>query len=391
MREDLLFQDITSFILDPQNQPRFDFANGALYRSYGWLRDPANTPTFVRRLARLLRPVWHRRHELRFLDVGCGFGFAVMALAAYGARAARGVETAPECFKTCQEIQAAFPDVPAQFLTGRAEALPVEDSSVDVVLLIEAISHFVKPWEFLAEAWRVLAPGGVLIIADDNNKVNLWQQRELEDVWERFENGPPTENVHGHRVLKPYVERRREILAAHFPQGTSEDLVRLSQGTSGLWGDALLEAGRRYFAHGEIPQRLYHRGVCPVEPFSGVFIENLLDPREIGARLRQWGAVVEVRPYFGGESHGGTVWLLDALIHKTVPTTLGLRLAAGFRVYAKKPANFSPKPAARPHRPHPSADPHATPGARQAGPAASAPTGQSTERGLLRGTGARTS
>jgi hypothetical protein len=152
-----------------------------------------------------------------------------------------------------------------------------------------------------------------------------------------------------------------------------------------LWGDALIEAGRRYFAHGEIPRQIYHRGVCPVEPSSGVFIENLLDPREIGAHLRQWGAVVDVRPYFGGESHGGTVWLLDALIHKTLPTTLGLRLAAGFRVYARKPANFLAKPAAQSHRPARPADPQATFEVEQLGSAGAVPTGRSTKRGLLPG------
>jgi len=352
MSEDTLFQEITRVVLDPQNQSRFDFANGSLYRSYSRLHNPANAAAFVRRLTRLLQPVWHKRQELRFLDVGCGFGFAVIALAVHGARAARGVEVVPECLKTCREIQAAFPDLPTQFLAGRAEALPAEDNSIDVVLSIEAISHFVEPWEFLAEAWRVLAPGGLLVIADDNNKVNLWQRRELEDVWERFENGPPTTNVHGHRVLKPYVERRRTILATHFPQATSADLTCLSRQTSGLWGDALIEAGQRYFAQGEIPQRVYRRGTCPVEPFSGAFMENLLDPRDIGAHLRHWGATVDVRPYFGGESRGGVVWLLNALAGRTLPTALSLRLAGGFRVYASKPASFLPMPTTPHHQSH---------------------------------------
>ncbi len=338
------FYEITRVVLDPQNQARFDFANGSLYRSYGQLRNPANIDVFIGRLQRLLHPVWDRRQELRFLDVGCGFGFAVVALAAHGARAVQGVEIVPECLRTCWEIQAAFPDLPLQFLKGRAEALPVEDRSVDVVLSVEAISHFVEPWQFLTEAWRALAPGGMLIIADDNNKVNLWQRRELEEVWERFECGPPTANVHGHRVLKPYVERRHQILAAHFPQATSEDLALLSHRTSGLWGDALIEAGRRYFAQGEIPQRIYCRGTCPVEPFSGAFMENLLDPRDIGAHLRQWKATVNVRPYFGGETCGGMVWLLNALVRKMLPTALSLRLSGGFRVYARKSESFSTMP-----------------------------------------------
>src|SRR5262245_29000178 len=324
--ESTKFHEIARFILDAQQRARFDFDSGSLYRFHGQLCDPTEAKRFVSRLSRLLHPVWSRRHELHVLDVGCGFGLTEVALAVQGVRLAQGIEVVPECLKTCWEIQAAFPELPVQYLAGRAAALPLSGQSVDVVVSIEAISHFIDPWQFLAEAWRVLAPGGMLIIADDNNKANPRQRQELEEVWERFENGPPTENIHGHRVRKPYVEQRRELLAMHFPQLSEQELTQLSRHTSGLWGEALLAAGRQYCASQVLPHRVYRRGVCPVEPLSGALMENLLDPTEIGARLQGWGAAVDVRPYFGGESRGGWARMLDSVLRHTLPVARSLRL-----------------------------------------------------------------
>ena len=65
-------------------------------------------------------------------------------------------------------------------------------------------------------------------------------------------------------------------------------------------------------------------------------MENLLDPNEMSAKLRQWGATVAAQPYFGGESRGGWVRLLDTVLRNTLPAAWSLRMAAGFRVYAKK-------------------------------------------------------
>lgn len=333
------FARICRTVVDPANRERFDRADGWLYRAAGHLRDPREADGYVARLRRLLRPVWRRRRQLRFVDVGCGFGLTVVALALLGARRAEGIEASPECLRTCREIAQSFPDVPLEFHEARAEALPLEDRSVDVVCAVEAVSHFIEPWRFLDEAWRVLAPGGLIVIADDNNVANPAQRRALEEVWERFENGPPTDDIHGHRVREPYVVRRREILGRHFPSATEVELEQLSLGTSGLWGERLLEAGRRYFETREMCTAFYRRGTCAVEPTAGAFIENPVDPLEIGRRLRDKGARVDVRPYFGGETRGGIVRAADTLLRTVLPRGQALRFAAGFRVYARKPAS----------------------------------------------------
>lgn len=50
-------------------------------------------------------------------------------------------------------------------LVGDARVLPVADSSVDVILCTQVIEHIPEPVPVLQEIWRVLRPGGTLILS----------------------------------------------------------------------------------------------------------------------------------------------------------------------------------------------------------------------------------
>ena len=100
----------------------------------------------------------------RVLVVGCGPKPAtVVKLLAMGYEA-HGVEPVPGLAKAA----ATFIDDPKRISIGQAESLPAANESQQVVLLESVLEHVDSPTQALAEAYRVLEPGGVLYIYTTN-------------------------------------------------------------------------------------------------------------------------------------------------------------------------------------------------------------------------------
>lgn len=97
------------------------------------------------------------------VDVGCGDGFHLPFFAAT-ARSVLGVEPHPPLVERARRRTAGLPGV--QVLAGGAQRLPLPDASVDLVHARTA--YFFGPGcePGLAEAERVLRPGGTLVIVD---------------------------------------------------------------------------------------------------------------------------------------------------------------------------------------------------------------------------------
>jgi MPBQ/MSBQ methyltransferase len=82
--------------------------------------------------------------------------------------------------------------VSAQFQVDDALALSFQDASFDVVWSIEAGPHMPDKAQFARELLRVLKPGGILVVADWNQRddrqlpLNFWEKpvmRQLLDQW----------------------------------------------------------------------------------------------------------------------------------------------------------------------------------------------------------------
>jgi ubiquinone/menaquinone biosynthesis C-methylase UbiE len=99
------------------------------------------------------------------VDVGCGSGALVRALAGRGARVT-GVEISEEQLAPALAFDDGGPS--ARYVVGRAQRLPLEDGSVDAAVFMRTLHH-VPPAELfdaLREARRVLRPGGLLYVAE---------------------------------------------------------------------------------------------------------------------------------------------------------------------------------------------------------------------------------
>jgi SAM-dependent methyltransferase len=101
----------------------------------------------------------------RVLDLACGPGIVSAALAA-AAREVVAFDLTPEMLRKARERCAAEGLANVTFREGSATELPFADESFDAVVSRLAIHHFAEPEKVLAEAFRVLAPGGTLVIGD---------------------------------------------------------------------------------------------------------------------------------------------------------------------------------------------------------------------------------
>lgn len=124
------------------------------------------------------------------LDVGCGIGGSSRILARDYDFAVTGITISPQQVKRAQELTP--PGLSAQFQVDDAMALSFPDASFDVVWSVEAGPHMPDKAVFARELLRVLKPGGVLVVADWNQRddrripLNFWEKpvmRQLLDQW----------------------------------------------------------------------------------------------------------------------------------------------------------------------------------------------------------------
>lgn len=111
----------------------------------------------------------------RVLDLGAGTGKLTRLIAARGI----DVTAVDPSAGMLEQLQAVLPDVPA--LQGSAEEIPLEDNSVDAVVMAQAW-HWVDVPRASAEVARVLTPGGRLGLVWNHRDGRVDWVRELGEI-----------------------------------------------------------------------------------------------------------------------------------------------------------------------------------------------------------------
>ena len=103
----------------------------------------------------------------RLLDVGCGFGGTIQQInAGHSGMHLTGLNIDPRQLAAAEAETKAANGNHIAWVEADACQLPFEDNSFDRVLAVECIFHFPSRERFLAEAARVLKPGGCLAVSD---------------------------------------------------------------------------------------------------------------------------------------------------------------------------------------------------------------------------------
>jgi ubiquinone/menaquinone biosynthesis C-methylase UbiE len=167
----------------------------------------------------------------RVLDVGCGTGRLAQPLAERALARVWGVDASPEMLA---EARAKVPDS-VGLREGRAERLPFRDGWFERAVMWLVV-HLVDREQALAEASRVLAPGGALAIVtfDPGHFDSFWLNEFFPSIAALDRQRFPTDAV-----------LERELHAAGFAQTR---LVRLSQRGSLTRDEALERVRRRHIS-----------------------------------------------------------------------------------------------------------------------------------------------
>ena len=108
------------------------------------------------------------RPNFSFCDAGCGNGIYLKYMAnKYPETKLYGFDFSQTIVQIAKNNAAA-----AEIKTGNLEAAPYKNETFDIILCTQVIEHLLDDKKGLAELYRVLKPGGYLVISTDN-KNNL--------------------------------------------------------------------------------------------------------------------------------------------------------------------------------------------------------------------------
>lgn len=121
--------------------------------------------------------------EWTVADLGCGTG-AMSAILAPHVKHVIGVDASQEMLDAARARLSEATNI--EFRQGSLEALPVVPDSVDAATLMLVLHHLASPADALAEAARILKPGGRVLIVDMTSHEKEEYRQQMGHVWLGF-------------------------------------------------------------------------------------------------------------------------------------------------------------------------------------------------------------
>jgi ArsR family transcriptional regulator len=131
------------------------------------------------------RALGHLLPALRVADLGCGEGYLTLEASRWASRVI-AVDRSAAVLKRGQALASRRRVRNVIWKRGELERLPMRDASVDVALLSQALHHAADPARALAEAARILVPGGRVLVLDLREHDQAWVRERLGDRWPGF-------------------------------------------------------------------------------------------------------------------------------------------------------------------------------------------------------------
>jgi ArsR family transcriptional regulator len=153
----------------------FDAVAGRLGKKYC----PGRSWEAVGRLLLTLAP------RLVYADLGAGEGLISQLLAAR-AKKVIAVDHSPRMVEVGRDLAKRSGLKNLEYRQGDMEQPPIRPGSVDVAILSQALHHAVHPPRALEAAWKILRPGGTLLVLDLVEHAFEAAREMYADVWLGF-------------------------------------------------------------------------------------------------------------------------------------------------------------------------------------------------------------
>lgn len=131
------------------------------------------------------RALGHLLPALTVADLGCGEGYLTVETSRWAARVI-AVDRSDAVLKRARSLAVRRRVRNVIWKRGELERLPIRDASVDVALLSQALHHAKDPARALAEAARIVVPGGRVLVLDLRAHQEGWVRDRLGDKWTGF-------------------------------------------------------------------------------------------------------------------------------------------------------------------------------------------------------------
>jgi len=154
-------------------------------------------------------PAWARALGLLLpavdvADLGCGEGYLTIEAARW-ARRVVAVDRSKDVLARGRELAKRRKLANVTWKRGDLERLPIPDASIDIALFSQALHHADHPDRALAEAFRILRPGGRVLVLDLREHSEAWVRSKVGDRWLGFSDERLEALLRGAGFKKPVV------------------------------------------------------------------------------------------------------------------------------------------------------------------------------------------
>jgi len=121
-----------------------------------------NQANLYTHIVEIFKKYYNTFSELDLLDTGCGFGHGTAVYKKYyDFKSVSALDFNPKFISSAKEKHPGI-----EFMVASATDMPFEDNKFDVITNIESLHNYKYTHHFYREVYRVLKPGGYLLITD---------------------------------------------------------------------------------------------------------------------------------------------------------------------------------------------------------------------------------